>query len=336
MHYKAFFCAFLLALNTTVHANSLKPEQVSPDAKWLLHVDLENLRKTKAGDFLLNGFVAQQIAQATNQLKFDFSNLFQKITSITAYGTDFKNGPQADGVLIINADSETQKALEGLLVAQILAVTNGPVKKVENDSVALYSIANEIFVSPDKGGVIVVSKSQDQIELARDIMAGKKTKLNSNKLFTSFPSVSNSFFFLGVAEAFSGPGVTLPQAKILQMADGGRVVLGEAADLLVLNLTLRGKTPEVTKQIQQVIEGMVALVSLGQPDNEDLLQLAKSTKVSSTAEMVSLNVDYPVAKVLALLSEETAPKKPKTKTKHSRHSPKSKPDADASVKEEDQ
>ena len=79
---------------------------------------------------------------------------------------------------------------------------------------------------------------------------------------------------------------------------------------------------------------MVALVSLGQPDNQDLLQLAKSTKVSSTPETVSLNVDYPVAKVLALLSEQTAPKKPKTK--HSRHSQKSKADADASVKKEDQ
>jgi hypothetical protein len=79
---------------------------------------------------------------------------------------------------------------------------------------------------------------------------------------------------------------------------------------------------------------MVALVSLGQPDNEDLLQLAKSTKVSSTAEMVSLDVNYPVAKVLALLSEQTTPQKPKTK--HSRHSQKSKPDADASVKKEDQ
>jgi len=64
------------------------------------------------------------------------------------------------------------------------------------------------------------------------------------------------------------------------------------------------------------------------------LQLAKSTKVSSTAEMVSLDVNYPVAKVLALLSEETAPKKPKAK--HSHHSQKSKADADASVKKEDQ
>ena len=95
--------------------------------------------------------MAQQIAQATNQLKFDFSNLFQKITSITAYGTDFKNGPQADGVLIINADTETQKALEGLLVAQILAVTNGPVKKLENDSMALYSIAMRFSFPPTKG-----------------------------------------------------------------------------------------------------------------------------------------------------------------------------------------
>ena len=186
----------------------------------------------------------------------------------------------------------------------------------------LYSIANEIFVSPDKGGVVVVSKSQRQIELARDMMAGKKAKLDSNKLFTSFPGVSESFFFLGVADAFSDAGGNPPQAKILQMADGGRIVLGEQRDQLSLNLTLRGKTAEVTKQIQQVIEGMVALVSLGQPDNQDLLQLAKSTKVSSTAEMVSLNVDYPVAKVLgAALGGNRLPRSQRQRAKHGRHSP---------------
>src|SRR4030095_11024954 len=124
MHCRTFFCTFLLALNAAVHANLLNQEQVSPDAKWFLHVDLENLRKTKAGDFLINRFLAPQIAQVTNQLKFDVTNLFQKITSLTAYGTDFKNGPQAEGVLLINTDTETQKALEGLLVAQILVDTN--------------------------------------------------------------------------------------------------------------------------------------------------------------------------------------------------------------------
>jgi hypothetical protein len=332
MHYRTFICPFLLALTMAVHATALNQEQVSPDAKWLLHVDLENLRKTKAGDFLLNRFLAQQIAQVTNQLKFDVSNLFQKITSVTAYGTDFKKGPQADGVLLINADTETQKALEGVLVAQILADTNGPVKKLEHDSMALYSIANEIFVSPDKGGVVIVSKSQHQIEQARDLMAGKKASGSSNKLFTNFPNASKSFFFLGAAAAFTDAGGLPAQAKILQTADGGGLVLGEDADQLFLNLTLRAKTPEVAKQIQQVIEGMAALVSLGQIENQDLLQLAKSAKVSSTAELVSVNVDYPVAKVLALLSPETPPKK--AKAKHARRTPKPKPAVEPSAKEE--
>ena len=99
--------------------------------------------------------------------------------------------------------------------------------------------------------------------------------------------------------------------------------MGETADQLSLNLDLRGKTAEVTKQIQQVLEGMVALISLGQPENEDLMRLARSTKVSSTPEMVTLMMEFPVAKALAMLSEHTKPAEPKKpKVRHVRRIPK--------------
>ena len=116
--------------------------------------------------------------------------------------------------------------------------------------------------------------------------------------------MKKTFFFLGVAEGFSADTVLPPQAKLLQLADGGRVVLGENADQLFLDLALKAKTSEVVTQMQQVIQGLIAMASLGKPDDKDIMQLVQSTKVSATDKVVSVNVEYPVEKALQRIDEQ--------------------------------
>jgi hypothetical protein len=312
-HQFASWAAFL-AMALAAQADPLNKQHVAGDAKWLIHLDCDNLRRTQIGDFLLQNLLAPKLAEATGDLKFNLSNVVQRISSVTAYGTDFSIGPVPTGVLLINTDTETQKALEGLLVAQILANTNGPVKKLEGDGAqSVYSFANQVFIAPEKGGPIVISKSQAQLDATRELLAGKGPSLATSKNLNEFPVIANSFFFVGLADAASLPNSIPAQAKVLQMADGGRIALGEKEDRVFLDLALRGKTVEVTRQIQQVIEGMVALVSLGQPENAELTELVKSTKVAAADQVISISVNYPTSKVIARLKEGMAPKLQKDK-----------------------
>ena len=308
MNYRLTFCALFLALGVTARADALNERQVDPDAKWLVHIDCDNLRQTQLGGFLYNRLLVPKVAEMSGELKLNLSNALERISSLTAYGTDFNTGPDASGVLLINCDSETQKVLEGLLVAQILADTNGMVQKLANDSHTVYSVADQVFISPQKGGPVVVSKSEERIDAARERLAGRSPTAKLSKNFGEFPAVSNSFFFVGLADAGNLPQFIPARAKVLQMADGGRVALGERQDLVFVNLTLRGKTAEVAQQIQQVVEGMVALVTLGQPEYPDLMNLAKSVKVSSAEQLVTISVDYPASKVIDKITEEMSPK----------------------------
>ncbi len=312
MKQRIFYCAILLGAALVARAEGLKKEHVAADAKWLVHLDMDALRKTEIGDFLLNRFVLPKVNEASGELKINASNILQRVTSLTAYGADFTKGVNASGVLLISSDDETQKALEGVLVAQILADTNGPVKKLEADQ-AMYSLANQVFLSPLKGGTVVISKSQAEVEVARDLLSGKSPSLASTKTFSEFPSLSNSFVFLGIADTLNVPNPFQAKAKVLQMADGGQIALGERDQDMFLQLALRGKTAEVTRQIQQVFEGMLALVTLGQPEIPELMDLAKSTKVSSVDQVVSIQVQYPAAKVIAKMNDLMAPKPPQEK-----------------------
>ena len=306
MKYKTELWALLLVVGIQAHADPLKYEQIAPDAKWLVHLDCDNLRQTQLGGFLLTNVLGPKLAEATGDVKFNVSNVLQQIKSVTAYGTDFNTGAGATGVLLINTDAETKKVIEGVLAAQMLANTNGPIKQLEEGAQPLYTVADQGFISPQEHGPIIISRSKAQIEAARELLAGKGPSLASTKSIGEFPAVSNGFFFVGLANAIDLPNSIPAQAKVLQMANGGRLVLGEKADQVFLELALRGKTPEVTRQIQQVIEGMVALVSLGQPDNPDLVDLVKSTKVSAADQLITISVHYPVGKVIAKLNEQVS------------------------------
>jgi hypothetical protein len=191
--------------------------------------------------------------------------------------------------------------VEGFFAVQILQNTNGPIKKLQQDPFPVYSVANQVFVSPRVAGQIVVSKSREQLEGFRNLLAGKDKTARAGNAFSDYAHVPNTFFFLAVAEGFNENAAIPPQAKILKMAEGARIVLGEKADLLFLNLALKAKDPEVIQQIRQVIEGMTALVALGQSENKELLELIQATKVSSTEKIVTVNIEYPLSKVMGRL-----------------------------------
>ena len=303
MKYLSYTTVLMLALAT--RAPALPPEQgLAPhDAKWLVHVDMDALRDSKVGNILIKDKLAAQIAQLKTDMKIDVELILQKLHSITAFGTDFQVGPEANGVLVLNGGEELRTIAEGLLAAQILQNPDGPVKKLQEEPFPIYSVHQQIFVSPGLAGHVVASKSRAQLESLRVTLSGKAKTGGPNEAFSGYAKVANSFFFLAVAEGFNENTALPPQAKILKMAEGARLVLGEKGELIFLNLALKAKEAEVVRQIAQVLEGIKAVVALGQSENKELLELVQSINVASTEKMVTVNLEYPLAKVMDKIDE---------------------------------
>jgi len=81
------------------------------------------------------------------------------------------------------------------------------------------------------------------------------------------------------------------------------VALGESADRLFLSLALRAKTADVVGEMQQVVQGLIAIGSLSQPHDNDLGRLLQSIKVSTADNVVNVRVDYPVDKAIEQLGQ---------------------------------
>lgn len=301
----------VLALAATAMGGSLKNEQVAADAKWVLYLDFDGFRSTRVGDYFIKEILGKKLSKAQDDLKrhLNFDLDLSKISSVTVYGTDYQS-PKSNAVLLIQSSLNVQGALDAAMLLMANAGTNQSeaIKQIEQDGITVYSIHDAVCLSIQPGNLVVVGQTPEATQKAVAVLLRKSASLTSSKTFTDFPDMRKAFFFLGMAEGFSSDAALPPQAKVLQMADGGCLVLGERADQLFLNLALKAKTAEVVTQMQQVIQGLVALATLSQPDNKDLMELTQSVKVSAADKVVSVSAEYPVDKAIQKLAEQ--------KTKH--------------------
>jgi hypothetical protein len=331
------FLPLFLSLLSPALAGSIPKEEVSADAKWLIHLDAAQFRATKVGSSIITKWVGTSLPVFQGQLKeglmldLDAKKIIGGINSITIYGTDYQS-PQDHAVLLVGTSPELQKILVGFLAGMVLAGTNAPmqVTQATEGSVTFYSIGQPgqahsghppVTQSPDGSGssgpspqdaaycavlpdkVIAIGRSREATEHAAKVLAGKAPCLASGAAFGGFGDLKEAFFFVGAAEGFNLGANLPPQAKLLQVAEAVRVALGESANQVFLSLALRGKTSDVAAQMQQVVQGLIAVGSLSQPQDNDLGRLLQSIKVSSADNIVDVRVDYPVDKAIEQLTQ---------------------------------
>jgi hypothetical protein len=305
--------ALILPLAIPAGAGPLQRQEVAAEAKWLLHLDLDKLRSTPEGASLIGEVADRVLAEPKAVLKreVDFDLDFTKASSITAYGDYSSNS-----VLLVKTDLDVEKLVDAALVqmAKYKNLSSWPVDKSVRDGVLTYTFPDQvsIWIRPDK--LILFSKTRAAIERANEVLAGRTANIASSSTFSDFPEGQKGFFFFGAAEGFNAArdlptetrtnGLTNPKAKILKLTESGRVIIGQDAEQVFVTFSLKAKTAEVVTQMQQVIQGMIALASLTASDNEVIQPLTDSAKVSTAGNTVSLNLSFPVEKALLILNQQ--------------------------------
>src|SRR5579859_4362672 len=166
----------LLALGATAVGNPLQKEQVAADAKWVVHIDVDKLRTTTVGG-LIKQFLDMKMGPVRNQFGIDLD--WNKINSLTAYGTAYQAKPDFNGVVVINTDLDLQKVLDGVIekMSDQDSESPSPVQKIQQGQVTTYSIHGQLFASFQAGKPVIVSKSRDSIRKAEEVLSGSAANL---------------------------------------------------------------------------------------------------------------------------------------------------------------
>jgi hypothetical protein len=305
--------AVTASLEATALAGPLQRTDVAADAKWVLHLDVDQLRSTPQGAYVFTNIVGTALTIPIAVLKKEIgSDLdFTRIHSLTAYGNYYRDrDTNAVGILLVKTDlsqGDFEKVMDAFVAKLKQDGYSGspPLGKSVQDGVIFYTLKDHSFMVVRPDGTLVESKSAEGVRRANDVLSGKAPNLSSSSAFTEFPAAQNAFFFFGGIERLDavdddGHGNN-PKAKILKMADSGRIIVGQDGDQVFLDAALKAKTSDVVTKMQQAIQGLIAITSLANPDDADVQQMAESAKVSTHGQIVRLNLDFPVDKAMSLL-----------------------------------
>jgi hypothetical protein len=290
----AVLSAAFLAI--TVFAGPFDKALVASDAKWVVHLDIEAFRASKLGSHLVTGILQPKLEATPFGKKSNLSINLTNIASLTAYGPTFEK--DGEGVLVLKTSADVKKDLDTLVgMASLSGDEDKKITMEQHSPFAIYKLKDDMMVTPLAGGTVVAAKSRKQLDRALEIVAGKGETLAKADAFKTFPDVPKSFFFLGMAQGLNDDVKIPAQAQVLREADGGRLVMGENEKNIFLNLVFRGKSEESTTKIQQVLQGIVALVSMTQ-QNAEVTELANSAKISGDGKNVSVTLQFPTVSAI--------------------------------------
>lgn len=310
-------------LSQSASAGTLNNRFVADQTKWLVHLDLDNFRTTKLGRLLaeqvIDPAIAKAIAEFQPLVKIDLD--WHQIRSLTAYGNKYQAGSEPNGVLLVAAEVTLLDSLLEALAdeSQSDPTANRPVDRVQMNPFPMYRLEQNLFLTRPQPDCLIIGKQSNEVFQAREVVLGKAPNLSQASTFALYPPAPQSFIFLGLAESFRDEAVP-PQAELLKKAEGGRLIIGEAPETFFLTLDLKTQTAEISRQIQQVVQGMLALSMLTLAQNEDArgaLEMIQNIRVKTSDHFVTINLQFPLEKALALLDDSLA----KQHKKQSAHKP---------------
>ncbi len=298
---KAVFVAILaaIALFTVLPAwPGTVPSSVVPEGvRWIAHLDMEKFVATDLFKRLdKDGRIDLKVRDVERWFKMDAA---RDITGITLFGL----GPGDDDAVFAVAGKFDKSRIMTLLDLD------------EDHKQSAYGAFTVHSMDKDEHGafvndnLIVFSGSRLALEKALDAAGGKAKTFASSKLAASLKQVPAGAFLSGVVEDLSGLGREIGQSKLVERASGLFFMAQEKQSVLQVRVQMDSDTPENSKNIADLVQGLIALgrLSGGRGDMAGLAALAERIRVKQDGKAVWIEFEGPSSEIADLLGRGRGP-----------------------------
>jgi hypothetical protein len=266
-------------------AAPFQPGQVSEDANWFLHADLDNLRNTQVGATLMEA-IEKEHGRQLKAVKRMFSlNPFTDLHGVTIYGS----GEEDEAVALIHATFQRDH-LEDLIGA------SDGYKTTQHHSNTIHTwkdddkkVQNGAFFGKD---LVIISEHKGLVSDALDVLDKRADGMKALS--------TQSAFMFGLIN-LEGIDIQGDEAKLFEKARSLQGRLFEQDGRLHAELVIEAADNALAKRFQKVLDGIVAL---GELANEDLasLELGMQTSIKD-GTMVTATMSIPNDRMLELMEE---------------------------------
>lgn len=274
----------------TAQAGTLNKADVGAGAKWLFHFDWEKYHTSDMYALIsttpAHAKAQANIASATAMLGF---NPLEDISSITAYGTDFKQG---QGAVIIKGRMVPEKATA-------LLEKN---KTHEVESYGAYTIHTWIDMHGRHGrhgkkgacsfydnGTVILCKEADAVKAAIDVLDAKTASLETSTDGIAIPDVSPDVFLMAYADKCEGAVAQNPKAQIFRNVDSLTFAAAESDGIMIAEAELGAGSTEKAELIRNAISGMLSFAMLSAADDPVMVDMINTLKINTDGAMVKVS-----------------------------------------------
>jgi hypothetical protein len=304
MKHNLFAAAIALsAACAPLAAAPIQKSHVPAEPAWVVHVDLDRLRPTAIGQYLL-GEMQKPEAQsklAAFQAIFNFDPR-QQLFGLTFYGI---TPAQEDGVLLLYADVDPNR-LETLAKAA---------KDHQSTPYGQYVIHNWIDdKKPAKNGVqprtyaavfgskvVVFGQKESIVARSLDVLSGKVQSLGSTSLWPHATDAASGFI-QGFARKFE-VSESDPNSALLKLANSLSFHLAEAQGNVTGALNMNTRSEEVASSMASIAKGLISLTRL-QPAKPEAARFAEALNLTQDADKVVIQFSMPSSDVVAMMKAD--------------------------------
>ena len=306
----------LMSATMSLMANPAERSAVIEDPAWVLHLDVDALRKSVVGAHILS-----ELHKPEKELQFFVlkaalgSDLRTALHGITVYGAS----PSPDeGVALVYADLNSERLI-GLVkqaedyratahgTHQVYSWIDAKRREKEGGQPRTYSA---IY----KDQMVIFAQREERLIRALDVLDGTTASLAKVNTFPKF-GVGEQGIVHAAARQIDVPADN-PTAAVFKQAKLIGLEVRESGQNLLANLSLETKSPEAAPLIADVARGIIAIIAL-QPDNPNAIKLAQSLSVQQTGTITEVKLKIPADDVVAALKADAAKKAAKEKEKAS-------------------
>ena len=168
-----------------------------------------------------------------------------------------------------------------------------------------YLVGGQVLIGFPTEQTVVVSKSRAQLLHAVAVLQGAAPSLAqtpASPLNALLKNSDKTFFFVASAvpsaDMFPQNG---PQARILQMAKSASIGLGENGTQTFAHVALVADSDAMADKLTKILQGVTALLSLGESNNQALTDFMNSAIVDRTGDTVTLDMSYASARLAEMI-----------------------------------
>jgi hypothetical protein len=297
------------------------PKIIAGDARWVVYLDCNALRGSTLGAELIKTVQKSQADTPVGSVGVDASKLLTTIGSLTAYGTNFSDKATAiDGTLIAQGTPELRKIAESVLLQGTIAQPK-VFSEVTDLPFPAYAISNpnektaehtQLVIAFPPEPVVIASKSKAQLLKARDVLLGKAPSLarSGDSPLNKFAANASGAYLYGASLTPTGEllggGKDGPHARILQLAHAGSLVIGERGPDTFAHAELEASSKPNAEKLTKILQGMAAMLSLAETNDQQLAAFIQSTSVSREGDTVRLDLAYASARLVQMIQNMQA------------------------------